>query len=120
VAPGVSHYNPKSHSIDCIQGDDRRTEVARHALGQMWMAEAPLLIVITGEYSRSTVKYGRRGVVYSHIEAGHVGQNVFLQAEAMGLKAGIVGAFNNEQIIQSLGLPPEHDPLLIMPVGFIE
>jgi SagB-type dehydrogenase family enzyme len=82
------------------------------------MAEAPLLIVITGEYARSNAKYGPRGVVYTHIEAGHVGQNVFLQAEALGLKAAIVGAFQKEDVVKALRIPAAHEPLLIMPVGF--
>jgi nitroreductase len=47
-----------------------------------------------------------------------VGQNIFLQAEAIGLKAGIVGAFNNQQITRAMGLSTSHNPLLIMPVGY--
>jgi SagB-type dehydrogenase family enzyme len=84
----------------------------------MWMAKAPIMLVITGEYNRSTIKYGPRGITYTHIEVGHVGQNIFLQAEAIGLNAGIVGAFNNQQVIKTMGLPSSHDPLVIMPVGY--
>lgn len=118
LAPGVYHFRPEDHSIECIKEGDLRAAVARHSVRQMWMAEAPVMLVITGEYARCTVKYASRGVLYTHIEAGHVGQNVFLQAEAIGLKAGIVGAFNNEDIIKTIGIPANHDPLLIMPVGF--
>jgi SagB-type dehydrogenase family enzyme len=84
----------------------------------MWVAKAPLMLVITGEYERSIIKYGSRGVTYTHIEAGCVGQNIFLQAEAIGLKAGIVGAFDNRDVVKTMGLPSSHDPLLIMPLGF--
>jgi len=49
---------------------------------------------------------------------GHVGQNLFLQAEALGLGAGIVGAFNDSEVSKITGLPTQHEPLLIMPVGF--
>jgi SagB-type dehydrogenase family enzyme len=59
------------------------------------MAKAPINLVITAEYSRVAVKYGNRGIRYAMIEAGHIGQNLFLQAEALGLKAGIVGAFQS-------------------------
>jgi SagB-type dehydrogenase family enzyme len=82
------------------------------------MAKAPLMLVVTGQYERSSIKYGPRGLIYTHIEAGCVGQNIFLQAEAIGLKAGIVGAFNNTDVVKTMGLPASHDPLLIMPVGF--
>ena len=118
LAPGVYHFRPENHAVDLVKEGDLRAQVARQALQQMWMAKAPLMLVITGEYNRSSIKYGPRGVIYTHIEAGHVGQNIFLQAEAIGLKAGIVGAFNNRGVITTMGLPPSHDPLLIMPVGY--
>jgi len=120
LAPGIYHFRPENHAIELVKQGDLRAEVARQALQQMWMAKAPLMLVITGEYNRSSIKYGLRGATYTHIEAGHVGQNVFLQAEAIGLRAGIVGAFNNQQIIRAMGLSTSHDPLLIMPVGYSE
>jgi nitroreductase len=51
------------------------------------------------------------------IEAGHIGQNIFLQAEALELGAGIVGAFDDGALNRVMGLPPHHEPLLVMPVG---
>jgi SagB-type dehydrogenase family enzyme len=118
VAPGVYHYRPESHSVRSVKSGDVRTQVAAACLRQMWMAPAPLLIVITGEYARCSAKYGPRGVIYTQIEAGHVGQNVFLQAEALCLKAGIVGAFEKEDLGQALHIPAAHEPLLVMPVGY--
>jgi SagB-type dehydrogenase family enzyme len=118
LAPGIYHFRPENHALELVKQGDLRAEMARQALQQMWIAKAPLILVITGDYNRSNIKYGPRGVTYTHIEAGHVGQNIFLQAEAIGLKAGIVGAFNNQQIIRVMGLSTSHDPLLIMPVGY--
>ena len=92
--------------------------MARAALSQMWIARAPVSLVITAEYNRVGVKYGERGVRYAMIEAGHIGQNLFLQAEALGLKAGIVGAFHDTKLNKILNLPRAHEPLLIMPVGY--
>ena len=120
LASGIYHFRPENHALELVNQGDLRAEVARQALQQMWMAKAPLMLVITGDYNRSNIKYGPRGVTYTHIEAGHVGQNIFLQAEAIGLKAGIVGAFNNQQIIRVMGFPTSQDPLLIMPVGYSE
>jgi SagB-type dehydrogenase family enzyme len=89
----------------------------KNIIAQLWMANTPLQLVITAEYSRITGKYGRRGERYTHIEAGHIAQNIFLQAEALGLKAGIVGAFNGAEVIKTMNLPADHEALLIMPVG---
>ena len=77
-----------------------------------------MILVITAEYGRITGKYGRRGVQYAVIESGHVGQNIFLQAVALGLAAGIVGAFRDEDLAGVLGLPGKRVPLLVMPVGY--
>jgi SagB-type dehydrogenase family enzyme len=115
---GVYHYEPGRHALSSITGEDRRQHVARASLGQIWMARAPINVVITAEYDRSTGKYGDRGARYALIEAGHIGQNIFLQAEALGLNVGIVGAFRDRVLSESLSLPPTHAPLLVMPVGY--
>ena len=115
--PGVYHYEPADHSISLVQEGDVRRDIAIASLGQMWMAYAPVTVVITAEYSRIMVKYGQRGIRYAMIEAGHIGQNIFLQSEAMGLAAGIVGAFEDQKVIQVMGIKETHEPLLIMPVG---
>jgi len=116
--PGVYHYEPTDHSIYLVKEGDVRRDIAIASLGQMWMAYAPTTLVVTAEYSRITVKYGQRGIRYAMMEAGHVGQNIFLQSEAMGLAAGIVGAFEDQKVIQALGIKETHEPLLLMPVGY--
>jgi SagB-type dehydrogenase family enzyme len=118
IEAGVYHYLPKEHSISLISKGDLRKEMASASLGQRWMAKAPIIFVITAEYRRITGKYGERGIRYALIEVGHVGQNLFLQAEALGLGAGIVGAFNDLEVSKVSGLPPKHEPLLMMPVGY--
>ncbi len=115
---GIYHYEPMGHNVSLISEGDLREGVARASLGQMWMAKPPLSLVVCAEYARITSRYGDRGVRYAMIEAGHIGQNIFLQAEALGLGAGIVGAFQDEAVIQVMGTPPSHEPLLIMPVGY--
>jgi SagB-type dehydrogenase family enzyme len=118
IDAGVYRFIPPKHSIELVTRTDKRLQLARASLHQMWIAEPPLNLVITAEYSRIESKYGERGRRYAMIEAGHVGQNIFLQAEALGLSAGIVGAFEDLQVIRVLGLPKTHAPLLVMPVGY--
>lgn len=118
LAEGVYRYSPREHALRKITGGDRRADVARASLEQTWIAKAPAVFVITAEYRRITVKYGKRGIRYATIEAGHVGQNIFLQAEALGLGAGIVGAFDDRGLARAIDAPDEHEPLLVMPVGY--
>ncbi|MGQ9573458.1 MAG: SagB/ThcOx family dehydrogenase [Dehalococcoidia bacterium] len=117
---GVYRYLPQSHSLEpTLQGDLRHT-LAKLSVEQMFIAEAPLSLLITAEYERTTAKYGERGVRYVHMEAGHAAQNVYLQAEALGLGTVTVGAFRDEEISQALNLPSAHRPLYVMPIGHPE
>ena len=115
---GIYHYEADSHSLSLHKPADLRPDLARATLDQEFIIDAPVDIVICALYHRTSYRYGRRGERYVHIEVGHVGQNLFLQAEALGLGAGIVGAYSDEQIAKVLGLPSELTPLLIMPVGY--
>jgi len=115
---GVYHYIPETHKIRQVRDGEVRREIVRASLLQDWMAEAPVIFIVTGEYERCTRKYRERGISYTYIEAGHVGQNIFLQAEALELGVGIVGAFYNNLVQQVLGIGKVYDPILIMPVGY--
>jgi len=52
-----------------------------------------------------------------HMEVGHAGQNIYLQATALGLATVVIGAFNDEQVKGVLRLDRQYEPLYIMPVG---
>lgn len=114
---GVYRYEPKEHSALNIAEGDRREEVAIASLGQMWMAGAAVSFVVTAQFGRITVKYGERGIRYALIEVGHIGQNIFLQCQSLGLAAGIVGAFNDREIARVIEAEENHEPLLILPAG---
>ena len=115
---GIYRYHATSHSLELTVKGDCRKDVASAALSQMWIATAPVILVITAEYERITRKYGERGIRYAHIEVGHVGQNIFLQAGGLGLGAGIVGAFLDASVAEAIGAPRKHEPLILMPVGY--
>jgi SagB-type dehydrogenase family enzyme len=73
--------------------------------------------VIAAVFERSTVKYGPRGVQYTYMEAGSANQNMYLQAEALGLRMATVGAFDDAQVAAVLKFPPNVKPLLVVPIG---
>jgi SagB-type dehydrogenase family enzyme len=117
---GVYQFLPKGHKIKLLQKGDVRDSLMKTSSGQTFIAQAPVVLVITGEYERTTVKYGERGRQYVHLEAGHAAQNIYLQVESLGLGAVTVGAFSEEEISKILNLPKAHRPLYIMPVGHIK
>jgi SagB-type dehydrogenase family enzyme len=115
---GIYKFNPISQSLFRVIDKDLSKEIAEASLHQKWMAEAPVMFVFTAIYERTTGKYGDRGVRYAMIEAGSSSENLFLQAQSIGLDCGIVGAFHDSEIKQLLDLEKRSNPLLIMPVGY--
>ena len=95
-------------------------ELYRASLEQSWVKDAAVNIVITAIYERTTGRYGDRGVRYVHIEVGHVGQNIYLEATNLGLGTVAVGAFYDDEVGKILGVGPDEHPLYIMPVGIPE
>jgi SagB-type dehydrogenase family enzyme len=117
LTDGIYKYDPFKHAIEKMFKGDIRPELAEVALKQTFIQEAPLNIVITGVYDRTTWKYGERGVRYVHMEAGHAAENLCLQATALDLGLVTVGAFHDDEVKELLNLGVLENPLYIIPVG---
>jgi SagB-type dehydrogenase family enzyme len=117
LATGIHRYDPRAHALDAGANGDRRAAIAGAALAQGWIADAAVVLVVAAVEERTTKKYGRRGIRYIHIEAGHAAQNVYLQAAALGLGTTIVGAFDDDAVTQIADLRPGETPLCLLPIG---
>jgi len=117
LEPGIYSYRGHEHDLKRIVAGDRRSALGRAALGQACVARAPASIVISAVYSRTTQSYGERGVRYVHMEAGHSGQNIHLQAAAMELGTVMVGAFDDDAVARIMALSPDEKPLYVVPIG---
>jgi len=114
---GIYMYKPDANSLLLVDSGDKRNLLAYASLSQMWLTRAPATIVIAGAFGRTTSRYANRGIQYVFIEAGNSNQNIYLQAAAMKLAVGTVGAFDDAQVSGVLKLPSDIKPLLIVPVG---
>jgi SagB-type dehydrogenase family enzyme len=117
LAAGVYRYDPKRHAMDMTAKGEMRSRLAGASMGQDSVGDAAIDLVFTAVYKRTTWKYGKRGLQYVHMEAGHAAQNVCLQAAAMGLGAVTIGAFYDDKVSRLLSLPKDEEPLYIIPVG---
>lgn len=115
---GIYKYNPYDHSIKVVRLGDYSKELYEAALWQQWVLNAPINIIITAIYERTTRRYGKRGIRYVHMEVGHVGENIYLQSVALGLGTVAIGAFYDDRVWEILGKPKNEHPLYIMPVGY--
>ena len=114
---GFYHYRCLEHALELRSARDLRAELCRAALNQRPVERAPVTFLLTAVYGRMTAKYGRRGVRYVDMEAGHAAQNLCLQAVALDLKSVLIGAFQDDDIKTIAALPNDEEPLLLAPVG---
>jgi len=117
LSAGIYQYNPEEHSLLKIINGDLRKSLQKAALDQTCIGDAAIIIVFTAIYRYTTWKYGERGRRYVHIEVGHAGQNLFLQAEGLGLGTVVVGSFDDDAVREVLNLGSDVQPLSLMPVG---
>ena len=115
LKPGVYIYDPFKHALREVKPGDYRKELEKAALDQDWVGRAAVDIVLVAFYERTTRVYGERGIRYVHMEAGHIGENIYLEATALGLGTVAVGAFDDERVAEILGT--SGSPLYIFPVG---
>ena len=114
--PGLYRYLPGTHALLSAGGEDVRERLCGEALYQEWIEDAPVVLIVTAVYERTMAKYGERGVRYVHIEVGAVSENVYLEAESLGLGTTFVGAFSDAGVKEILGTE-DAEPLGILPIG---
>ena len=114
---GIYHYRMQHHILTEITAGDLRDDLCRAALRQQAVARAPVTFALSAIYKRVTGKYSERGIRYAHMEAGHVAQNISLQAVAIDLASVAIGAFRDREVHRLLQLRPDESPLYLLSVG---
>lgn len=116
-ADGIDRYLPVNHQLERHLSGDLRPALQRAALDQDAVGEAPVCVVVAAVVKRTARKYGDRAERYCFIEAGHVAQNILLQATALDLAGVPVGAFEDRKVATVLKLPRDHRVLYLLPIG---
>jgi len=117
---GLFQYIPNDHSIKRLKDGDLRPQLSIACLGQQFVENASVDIIICADFKRTTARYGKRGEKYVYIEVGHAAENLHLQAVAEGLGSVPVGAFSDDEVKKVLDLPEDLVPIYIVPVGYIK
>eukprot|EP00911_Craspedida_sp_UC1_P002830 UC1_evm1s2073 len=127
IAPGVYRYRPGPPHDLVRQPNASKQCASKYCIralsastGQDWVADCPAAIVITGTYARTGARYPHKASLFVHLEAGAAMQNLQLESTALGLGSCVVGAFGEQQLAMTLGLPESETPLCIVTVGHLD
>lgn len=120
LPPGIYHHGIQGHRLEQLKTGDLRVELFKIGLGQEFLGKANVVFIISALFQRTTWKYHERTYRYILMEAGHLGQNLYLSATALGLGACAVGAFFDNALNQLLELDGQQEAALyIITVGGI-
>lgn len=121
LEPGLYRYEPLAHALEYRRAGEFRREVVDLCLEQDFVANAAVVIWLGAVYERTREKYGERAYRYVHLDAGHVSENLLLEATALGLGACCVGAFYDDDVNAFLGLDGEREfAVLAVAVGVVQ
>jgi SagB-type dehydrogenase family enzyme len=115
---GYFHYNFRNHVLNLKTEENICKKLAIESWNQKFIEESYLNIIICADNSRTTKRYGERGIRYVYIEVGHCAQNIHLEAIALGLVSVPIGAFQDNNVKKVMKLPTNIDPLYIIPIGY--
>jgi SagB-type dehydrogenase family enzyme len=116
INPGVYHYNVKDHCLELLKKGDFRNETVKGCLDQKMIYNSAISFVWTAIIERSKWKYLQRCYRYIYLDAGHVGQNFYLVAEALDLGACTIGAIYDNEINELLGIDGTNETALYVGV----
>ena len=104
ISQGIYHYNVKESKLVLLKEGDFGSDLFHAGLGQEMLEEAACVFIWTAIVGRSKWKYRERAYRYIYMDVGHIGQNLYLAATALGLGCCTVGAFFDEEVDRLIGV----------------
>lgn len=109
ISSGLYHYDVKETELILLKEGNLGAELSRAGLGQEMLEEAACVFVWTAIIERSKWKYRERAYRYIYMDAGHIGQNLYLAATGLGLGCCTVGAFFDEEVDRLIGVDGKNE-----------
>ena len=110
--------NRQSWDFIIVTKQEVKKALVKAALGQSFIARAPVVVVVCANQVRSAVVYGRRGVdLFCIQDTAAAIQTMLLAITALGYGACWIGAFSESAVRDILKIPDGVRPIAIIPIG---
>jgi SagB-type dehydrogenase family enzyme len=111
---GIYHYGVLNHTLELVKSGDFRKEITSAGLKQEMLGDSDVVFVLSAIFDRTRHKYGERGFRYVYIEAGHISQNIYLQAVSLGLGSVSIGAFLDDEVNKLIGVDGQKEAVIYL------
>ena len=119
LQPGLYHYAVNGHRLHRLRGGQAlNKDLAALVAHSHFVENAPVTLMFSAIYFRSSWKYGERSYRYCLLDAGHLAVQAALAANGLGYSSKLIGRFEDSKVNAFLTLDEEKEgTLLILPVG---
>jgi SagB-type dehydrogenase family enzyme len=119
LPPGLYHYAVSGHKLHRLRGGHAlNKDLAALVAHGDFVENAPVTLIFTAIYFRSSWKYGERAYRYCLLDAGHLAVQTMLAARGLGYRSKLIGRFDDSKVNAFLTVDEEQEgTLLILPVG---
>jgi SagB-type dehydrogenase family enzyme len=122
IEPGVYRYLPLTHELLLeFKENNLNEKVIKATFGQTFAGESAVTFIWTAIPYRMEWRYGLDSHKVIAMDAGHVGQNLYLACEAIGAGTCAIGAYDQECFDELLRLDGEEEFVIYAaPVGKVD
>jgi len=111
--------NLQAYEIFVVRDAKRREALVKAAGDQDFLGQAPAVLVFCAHGARAEPRYGKRGTeLYALQDATIACTYAMLAATALGLSSVWVGAFDEQEVAETVGVPAGQRPLVMLPIGY--
>ena len=115
VAPSAGNVEPWHFYV--VKNNQIKEQLAQ--CSEPWIANAPVLVVVSADYEAEGQRFGERGQgLYAIQDTAAATQNMLLAAHGYGIGSCWVGDFQEENLRQILNMPSGQSPVAIIPMGY--
>ncbi len=114
LSQGIYHYVVEKHALELVKVGDFGKEIANAGLDQDMLDRAQAVFALSAVFHRTQDRYGKRGLRYIYMEAGHISQNIYLQATSLGLGSVSIGAFLDDEMNQLFGVDGKKESIVYL------
>lgn len=116
LAPSAG--NLQSYKVFVVKDKGKKEDLAVASFGQDFIIHAPVVFVFVADVKTSSSKYGARGEFYAVQDATIAAAYAQLIAADLGLSTVWVGAFDNKEVLEILGIRGDYIPVAVLPIGY--
>ncbi len=117
IQPGFYLLDWMSKSIGLADAGSFIRPMTAICLDQDWLAQAAVHFLFMAHLGQLDEQWGARGYRYALLDAGRLGERLYLAATALGLGCCGIGALYDQEAADLLGLNAESRLLYLVAVG---